>query len=60
MCVIGTQNSLQSFRTTPVIYSRERNSLLFSDGLDVAGYGKYSLRFRFLSQELTNCRRKPP
>ena len=58
--VIGTQNGLQSFRAAPVIHSREGNSLLFSDGLDMTSYGEGSLRVRFLSKELTNCRRKPP
>ena len=58
--VIRTQNGLQSFRATPIIYGRERNSLLFSDRLDVAGYGECSLRFRFLSKYLTDCGRKPP
>ena len=57
--VIRTQNSLQSFRTAPVIHGGERDSLLFSDGLDVTSHEEFSLRVRISGKELSDCRLKP-
>lgn len=58
--VIRTQDSLQPFRTAPVIHCSERNSLLSSHGLDVTSHREYCLRVRLRRKELPNCRRKPP